>query len=107
MITDEECPSCHNNNSYIDGRGDIRCRDCSSLVRKVIIMKISVNGESVSWTEKTISYSRVLELTGKQDHQTVIVSYPLLDKKSRTLTDGEAIDVFDGMVIDCTRTDNA
>lgn len=68
---------------------------------------IYVNTQKRIWNEPTISYCELLELINKKGFQTVMISYPLHDKKSRTIIAGDRADVLEGMVIDIHRCDSA
>ncbi len=70
-------------------------------------MNIFVNTRPCEFNESKISYYQILQLSQKKGNPTVVISYPKQDKKSRTLIEGQFADVFEGMVIDCHRTDSA
>lgn len=70
-------------------------------------MIIIVNAESIDWVFPTITYYDLLTLTGKKGMQTMMVSYKKHDKKSRTIIEGDSLEVLEGMVFEVQRTDNA
>lgn len=87
--------------------GLAKCLEIGSLKDPVIF----INNQKWSWKERTISYNDVLELLGVSSRQlyTMVCTYPADCSERRRIMRGENCNVwvYDGMVINCFRTDKA
>lgn len=71
--------------------------------------KIYINAKLVEWNNEYIHYATIVKLAWPDSQSnkgyTIVCSFP--DGKSCTVINNEFTKVIEGMVIDCTRTDNA